>query len=134
MSYESKLKLAVLLALALLLVSAVLAASIPSKDLGPPATTSPSIPPFSITDKRIGINSYIVTFNNPDHALINVSIANYTTVHNFSINNTTSILLNISANTIILAYWGNIEIGPAGAAVIAGIIAGLGYLVYFFIL
>jgi len=69
------------------------------------------VPPFSITDKRIGINSYIVTFNNPDNALINISIANYTTVHNFGINNTTSINLTIYANTIILAYWGNIEIG-----------------------
>jgi len=68
-------------------------------------------PPFSITDKRVGINSYIITFNNPDNALINISIANYTSVHNFAINNTTSIYLTIYANTIILAYWGNIEIG-----------------------
>jgi len=111
MNYENKLKLSIILVLILLIVSAILVASIPSKDLGPPTATSPSIPPFSITDKRVGINSYIVTFNNPDNALINVSIANYTTVHNFSINNTTSISLTIYANTIILAYWGNIEIG-----------------------
>ena len=111
MSYQGKLKLAVLLALIFLMVSASLAASIPSKGLNPPIEASSSIPPFSITDKRIGINSYIVTFNNPNNALINISIANYTSVHNFAINNTTSIYLTIYANTIILAYWGNIEIG-----------------------
>jgi len=113
MNYKNKLKLALLFILIFLIISATLVASIMiPNELSTPVVASPSIPPpFSITDKRIGINSYIVTFNNPDHALINVSIANYTTVHNFSINNSTSITLNISANTIIIAYWGNIEIG-----------------------
>jgi len=91
--------------LALLISSFIVFSSVPLP------STAPIPPIFSITDQRTGINSYIVTFNNPDHALINVSIANYTTVHNFSINNTTSISLTIYANTIILAYWGNIEIG-----------------------
>jgi len=95
-------KLKILLII-IILFSTIFLTSIP--------TATSSVPPFSITDKRIGINSYIITFNNPDDALINISIANYTTVHNFAINNTTSINLTIYANTIILAYWGNIEIG-----------------------
>lgn len=111
MSYESKLKLAVLLALLLLMVSAILAASIPSRDLVPPTAASSSIPPFSITDKRIGINSYIVTFNDPDNATVNISVANSTTAHNFVINKTTSISYNLTSNLIFLAYWNNIEIG-----------------------
>ena len=111
MNDKNKLKIVLLLASIFLMVSATLGVSISPNDLSPPTVASTSIPPFSIIDKRTGINSYVVTFNNPDHALINVSIANYTTVHNFSINNTTSIPLTIYANTIILAYWGNIEIG-----------------------
>jgi len=110
-SYEGKLKLAVLLALILLMVSAVLVASIPSKDLGPPTVAPSSIPPFSITDKRIGINSYLVTFSDPDNATVNISVANSTTAHNFVINHTTSIQYNLTSNLIFLAYWNNIEIG-----------------------
>jgi len=110
-SYENKLKLAVLLALILLMVSAVLAASIPSKDLGPPTAAPSSIPPFSITDKRTAINSYIVTFSDPSNASINVSVSNSTTAHNFAINHTTSISYNLTSNLIFLAYWDNIEIG-----------------------
>jgi len=110
-SYENKLRLAVLPALMLLMVSAILAASIPSRDLGPPATALSSIPPFSITDKRVGINSYIVTFSDPDNATINISVANSTTAHNFVINHTISIQYNLTSNLIFLAYWDNIEIG-----------------------
>jgi len=112
MNYKNKLKLVLLLVSIFLIVSATLVASIMiPNELNPPTAAPSSIPPFSITDKRIGINSYIVTFNDLDRALVNVSVANYTTVHNFSINNTTSITINISDNTIIIAYWGNIEIG-----------------------
>ena len=111
MTYENKLKFAVLLALIFLMVSAVLVASIPSKDFGPPTAALSSIPPFSITDKRTGINSYIVTFNDPDNATINISVANSTTAHNFVINKTTSISYNLTSNLIFLAYWDNIEIG-----------------------
>jgi len=73
--------------------------------------SAPSIPPFSITDKRVGINSYIVTFNNPDNATINISVANSTTAHNFIINRTTSLSYNLTSNLIFLAYWNNVEIG-----------------------
>ena len=111
MNDEDKLRILITFALILLIISVVLLASIIRNDSAVPTAPLSSVPPFSITDKRIGINSYIVTFNNPDNALINISIANYTTVHNFGINNTTFINLTIYANTIILAYWGNIEIG-----------------------
>jgi len=110
MNEEDKLKILIIFALIFLIISATLLVSAIHNDSGMPTAPLSSIPPFSITDKRIGINSYIVTFNNPDHALINISIANYTTVHNFAINNTTSINITIYANTIILAYWGNTEI------------------------
>jgi len=111
MNDEDKLRILIIFVLILLIISIALLASIKHNDSNMPTVPLYSVPPFSIADKRIGINSYIVTFNNPDNALINISIANYTTVHNFAINNTTSINLTIYANTIILAYWGNIEIG-----------------------
>jgi len=111
MSYKDKLRIVLSFILIFLMIFTIFTASMTSGNLDSHSATSSLVPPFSITDKRIGINSYIVTFNNPDNALINISIANYTTVHNFAINNTTSINLTIYANTIILAYWGNIEIG-----------------------
>jgi len=77
----------------------------------PLPSTTPIPPIFSITDQRTGINSYIVTFNDPDNASVNVSVSNSTTVHNFAINKTTSISYNLTSNLIFLAYWDNIEIG-----------------------
>jgi hypothetical protein len=79
---------------------------------GIPLPSTTSLPPiFSITDQRIGINSYIVTFNDPDNATINISVANSATAHNFAINRTVSQSYNLTSNLIFLAYWDNIEIG-----------------------
>jgi len=91
--------------LALLISSFIVFSSVPL-----PSTT-PIPPIFSITDQRIGINSYIVTFNDPDNATINISVANSTTAHNFVINRTTSLSYNLTSTLIFLAYWDNIEIG-----------------------
>jgi hypothetical protein len=80
---------------------------------GIPFTTaaSPSVPPFAITDQRTGINSYVVTFFDPDNATVNISVSNSTTAHNFAINRTVSQSYNLTSNLIFLAYWDNIEIG-----------------------
>jgi len=112
MNDKNKLKLALLFVLIFLMVSTTLVASIMiPNELSTPVVAPPSIPPpFSITDKRVGINSYIVTFSDPDNATINISVANSTTAHNFAINKTTSISYNLTANLIFLAYWNSIEI------------------------
>jgi hypothetical protein len=79
---------------------------------GIPLPSTTSLPPiFSITDQRIGINSYIVTFNDPDNATVNISVSNSTTAHNFAINRTVFQSYNLTSNLIFLAYWDNIEIG-----------------------
>jgi len=77
----------------------------------PLPSTTPILPIFSITDQRTGINAYIVTFNDPDNATVNISVSNSTTAHNFAINRTTSLSYNLTSNLIFLAYWDNIEIG-----------------------
>jgi len=77
----------------------------------PLPSTTPIPPIFSISDQRTGINSYLVTFNDPDNATVNISVSNSTTAHDFTINRTTSIQYNLTSNLIFLAYWDNIEIG-----------------------
>jgi len=78
-------------------------------------STAQSLPPFNITTKRVGINSYLVTFNNPDNATINITYvinpySSNSTITTFTIYTTVTKLYNITAEVVFLAYYNGIQI------------------------
>jgi len=78
-------------------------------------STAQSLPPFNITTKRVGVNSYLVTFNNPDNATINITYvinpySSNSTITTFTINKTVTKLYNITAEVVFLAYYNGIQI------------------------
>jgi len=78
-------------------------------------STAQSLPPFSITTKRVGVNSYLVTFNNPENATINITYvinpySSNSTITTFTINTTVTKLYNITAEVVFLAYYNGIQI------------------------